>query len=141
MEVVKLTLLLLITYCTKCNLISGRGYNNSDRWNKDSGPSRSNNFGQNNNANSNLLSGNRGSGNIGNLNSMGFGNNSIGAGGMRNIPPMMLNENINEQQGGRGGIGSGGMLSNNRSAQAIRAKHPDANDCEIIVVAKPLTYV
>lgn len=54
---------------------------------------------------------------------------------------MQVNENINEDTG-RGKIGGGVMpnsMPENRTAQSIRAKHPDANDCEIIVVAKPLT--
>lgn len=67
------------------------------------------------------------------------------AGGGGNLPRvgmgMLANENPNENIG-RGKIGGEIVpktMPENRTAQSIRAKYPDANDCEIIVVAKSLT--
>lgn len=119
----------------------GRPFNNADRWGGgDLGNDRPNqNFRQNN-----LLPNDMGAPlpNIGN--SATFGpTGSVGGGG--NLPRvglgMLVNENINDNTG-RGKIGSEikpKPIPENRTAQSIRAKYPDANDCEIIVVAKSLT--
>lgn len=60
-------------------------------------------------------------------------NNASMFSGPRNpneIPNLQSNDNVNVNRG---------MISGNLSAQVIRAKYPDANDCEIIVVSKTLT--
>lgn len=129
----------------------GRPFNKADRWGGgDHGNDRPNqNFRQNN-----LLSNDMGGPppNIGNSGAFGAGPGGVGgSGGGGNLPRvgmgmgmgigMGINENINDNIG-RGKIGGETMLKSmpeNRTAQSIRAKFPDANDCEIIVVAKTLT--
>lgn len=112
----------------------GRSFNNADRWGGADNDRPNQNFRQNTML-SNDMSGplpnvgnNVGFGGVGNLMRVGMG--------------MQENENINESSG-RDKIARGlfpnSMMPENRTAQSIRAKYPDANDCEIIVVSKPLT--
>lgn len=120
----------------KSTPFTGRNMNNMDRWN--SGPGQGN-FGSNHHAGT--MGGMSGGGGVGggrlstgptNMNNnMNSGVSNIGS---RN--PIPMNDNVGDDN--RGIIG-GGNLANSRSAHSIRAKHPDANDCEIIVLAKPLT--
>lgn len=121
-----------------CQIIKnrlGRPFNNADRWGgADQGNDRPNhNFRQNTLAQNDL------GGPIQNI-----GNNA-GFGGSGNVPRVgmgvLVNENLTENTSRAkvGGIAMPSTLPENRTAQSIRAKYPDANDCEIIVVAKNLT--
>lgn len=106
--------------------VLGRDLNN-DRWNQDNqGNSNFNNF-RNNNRNMNHKGNmnnmnNSNSGNMSNMNSSNS-SNSQPFGFPNNKPKTVLN---------------GGVIHGYASAREIRSKHPNANDCEIVVLEKHL---
>lgn len=136
----------------------GRDSNN-DRWNQDGGNSNFNNFRNNNrnnnnqgmhrnNNNNNMNMNNMPSNNAGNNMNMGNMGNMESMSGMRNTGNMMTNMNNsntdlpNVQSFGVKtdvkNVLNGGVLQGYASAREIRAKHPNANDCEIVVLEKHL---
>lgn len=133
-----------------------------DRWNQDGGGgggggsgggnnSNFNNF-RNNNRNNNMNRNNNNSNN--NMNSMGsnnfgnsFGNNnSNNMGNMANIGNMQnsMNSSVDGPlqtfaiKSEVKSVLHGGVLQGYASAREIRAKYPNANDCEIVVLEKQL---
>lgn len=120
---------------------SGRPFNNAERW----GGADQGNDRPNQSFRPNIALPNDRSDPLPNMgNSAAFGPPGC-VGGANNAPRvgMVMQNNITENTT-RGRIGGGmrpNLLLENRTAQSIRAKHPDGNDCEIIVVAKHLTYV
>lgn len=93
---------------------------------------------------------NRNNSNNSNINNMG-GNNFGNSSNMRNMGKMQNSMNISGSGGGGSGAGpqqtfaiksdvksvlNGGVLQGYASAREIRAKYPNANDCEIVVLEK-----
>lgn len=130
----------------------GRDNTNNDRWNQDGGSGgggggSSSNFNTNNtnnyrnnrnNNNMNRNNNNLGGNNFGNTNS-----NMGNMGNMSNIPNNMGNSGGGPQQpfGNKTDVKNvlnGGVLQGYASAREIRAKYPNANDCEIVVLEKQL---
>lgn len=120
----------------------GRPFNIADRW----GGADQNIDRPNQNFRQNSMLPNDMGGPLPNIvHNTGFGPGGS-VGGVGNVPRvgmgMLENETSNENTG-RDKIGRGiipnSIIPENRTAQSIRAKFPDANDCEIIVVAKALT--
>lgn len=122
----------------KKNYFAGRSFSSADRWGPLENDKPNLNF-----RNDAVLPKDMGglSSNVGNIASSSPSTSVIGV-GSRVGKSMSENENIVEnivRDKVSRGIMQNTIIPENRTAQSIRAKFPDANDCEIIVVAKPLT--
>ncbi|XP_031640345.1 probable serine/threonine-protein kinase DDB_G0278509 [Contarinia nasturtii] len=121
---------------------------NNDRWNQDNQGSGNFNHFRNNNRNNNNMVGHNNMGNM--MNQMinikkETINNSSGAGGSGIASNMANNSNNTGNQQTFGfptdnfkSVLNGGILRGYASAREIRAKYPNANDCEIVVLEKHL---
>lgn len=141
------------------DLFSGRD-SKHDRWNQDGGGSGSgsggnnsnfNNF-RNNNRNNNMnRSNNNNNNNMNNMGGNNFGNN-FGSTKNSNNSNMGNMSNMQNSMNSSGdgppqtfaiksevkSVLHGGVLQGYASAREIRAKYPNANDCEIVVLEKQL---
>lgn len=99
----------------------GRDSGNAERWNQDSGSNNNYNSFRNNNRGNNM-----------NMNMNMSNRNTMSNSSMQAPCPQIFDEKPYKS------VLNGGILQGYASAKEIRARYPNGNDCEIVVLDKNL---